>query len=144
MKHLDFPVSAAAVRLHGREFHEQDFYTSANLPISPDTGLLSGAVPAQRAWRVEDVHPHLDGQPNRPGVVQRLWILARWTFMCIGFALAAAVMVAWLARTDLQNAHWVDSVAAQSKQPSQFPRVAFVVCQTAQRPGALLRADAVV
>ena len=114
MTHLDFPVSAAAVHLHGREFHEQDFYTSAKLPTGPDSGLVSGSVPAQRGWGVEELPHHLDGCPHRPGVAQRLWILVRWTFMCIGFALAAAVVVAWLAQTDSQNAQWVDSVAEKS------------------------------
>jgi len=30
MKHLEFPVSAHAVHLHGREFHDQDFFESAS------------------------------------------------------------------------------------------------------------------
>lgn len=119
MTHLDFPVSAAAVHLHGREFHEQDFYTSANLPTGPDTGLLSGAVPAQRVGESAESQPHLDGYPNRLGMAQRLWILLRWTFMCIGFALAAAVVVAWLAQTDSQNAQWVVSVAWESEADLQ-------------------------
>ena len=115
MKHLDFPVSTAAVHLHGREFHDQDFYASAGLSAGPDTGSAGAAAPAQRAWESAELRPLLDGYPNRLGLAQRLWILVRWTFMCIGFALAAAVVVAWLAQTDAQNAQWVDSVAWESE-----------------------------
>lgn len=50
MKHLEFPVSAAAVHLHGREFHDQDYFESVSAPLdetAPGSAAETGtAVPA--------------------------------------------------------------------------------------------------
>ncbi len=114
MRHLDFPVSAAAVRLHGREFHDQDFYAGTAWSAVPGTGPVCGAAPPQPLYELDELQHQLDGYPHRPGVAERFWTLVRWTSMCIGFAIAAATVVVWLARTDIQNAQWVDSVAEES------------------------------
>ncbi len=47
MKQLEFPVSAHAVHLHGREFHDQDFFESVSAPLD---GLApSGAAETHTA-----------------------------------------------------------------------------------------------
>ena len=106
MKHLEFPISAAAVHLHGREFHAQDFYDTARAAADQESDTSArGASPPVRDDPDHGPKPS-DGHPAAK--------LLRWTLTCIALALAVAVVLSWLVRPDLKQVKWVDSAAAIS------------------------------
>ena len=92
MKHLDFPNSAAAVRLHGRQYHDQDF-----LSCGPRT--------------TEAQDPMVDW---RPAVSDGLGKLLRFTAICVALAFAAAVVLSWLVRPDIAQVSLIDSSNGRS------------------------------
>ena len=115
MKQLDFPISAAAVHLHGREFHEQDFFVPSfvpsehvDIPVADDRVSPAGADP------VDSSRP---GHGRESQLKGRLKKLVHWTLACLGLALAAAVVLSWLVRPDTRHVKWVDNAmpAAASK-----------------------------
>ena len=110
MKQLDFPNSAAAVRQHGREFHEQDFFEAVPASAAHPPFGTAGGSPA----RVVNDYPKHARSEHRTLVGERLRKLARWTLTCAALALAAAVIVSWLVRPDLQQVKWIDSAAPRS------------------------------
>ncbi len=106
MKQLEFPISAAAVHLHGREFHAQDFYDTARAPADQENSMSpKGASPPAR----DDADLGLKPSAGQPAAK-----LLRWTLTCIALALAVAVVLSWLVRPDLKQVKWVDSAAAIS------------------------------
>ena len=110
MQHLDFPNSAAAVRLHGREFHEQDFFDAAAQPASNDTGVPADASPPPARPGGADHRQPAYGHPAPAD--DRVRKLVRWTMTCIGLALAAAVVMSWLVRPDLKHVVWIDAATS--------------------------------
>ena len=108
MKQLDFPISAAAVHLHGREFHEQDFFVPAaatsehiDLSVADDAASPDGSD--------STAYNHSPGYGGQPSLGERAKKLARWTLACLGLALAAVVVMSWLVRPDTRQVQWVDS-----------------------------------
>jgi hypothetical protein len=109
MKNLDFPVSAGAVRLHGREFHAQDFLDVSSAPVGLPGGSRSGGAVAQE--RHDDPALFDVYNERRPSARARLRAVLRWTLVCMTLALAAAVTMSWLVRSDLQYGKWSESTA---------------------------------
>ena len=112
MTQLDFPNSAAAVRLHGREFHEQDFFDAAAQPASHDTGVPADASPPPARPGGADHRQPAYGHPAPAG--DRVRKLVRWTMTCIGLALAAAVVMSWLVWPDLKHVTWIDTATSHT------------------------------
>ena len=112
MKHLDFPVSAAAVHRHGREFHEQDFFDVAPAPPHQLIQETQGAEPTEAALsQAVRAHRSLAGE--------RLRTLAHWTIVCIVVGLAVMVLMSWLVHPDLRHVTWIDSTAQQAGTASR-------------------------
>ena len=112
MKHLDFPVSAAAVHLHGREFHDQDFFVAAPPPAaSNDAAAADDALPQPGQSHADQRHPPF-AYPSQTGDGVRK--LLRWTLTCVGLAFAAALLLSWLVRPDVNQAKWIDSATSHS------------------------------
>ena len=111
MKHLDFPVSAAAVHRHGREFHEQDFFDVTPAPPHQLIQETQGAEPTGAALsQAVRAHRSLSGE--------RLRSLVQWTIVCIVVGLAVMVLMSWLVHPDLRHVTWIDSAALQARPVS--------------------------
>ena len=109
MKQIDFPISVAAVRLHGREFHEQDFYVPSNVTREHvNLSLAEKASPPPGADPVEGCSA-ARGRVSLLG--ESVKKLARWTLTCIALALAAALVLSWLVRPDVVQVKWVEAPA---------------------------------
>ncbi len=111
MKHLDFPITASAARLHAREFEAQDQCDNAA------TAYVTGAESAPSRAGAGLLHT---GHPDH-GRKASAWVsarsLLRWTLVCVALALAAAIVLSWLVRPDLARVKWVDSQASLGLQP---------------------------
>lgn len=109
MKQLDFPVSAAAVHLHGREFHEQDFFVSSIVPSEHvDLPLAEDSASPAGADHVDSGRPAHGRESQLKGRFKKLM---HWTLACLGLALAATVVLSWLVRPDIEHVKWVDNGA---------------------------------
>jgi len=98
MKNLDFPVSAAAVHLHGREFHEKDFYESSPAPVRTEVApLLPVAAAGHRVHA--DTQGHKRREASDPAYKRPFAQRIRpWVLAVLLLGLASSVVWLWLVR----------------------------------------------
>jgi len=98
MKNLDFPVSAAAVHLHGRQFHEQDFYESSSAPVKAEAAPpLPVASARHRGSSNPQGHKHnvASGRARKRPLAHHI---RRWVLATVLLGSTSSVVWSWLVR----------------------------------------------